>query len=60
MNREQQLEIVREVLRGQQSAAFAFSGEPDAPPCSAVMFCAETPDLELIFGERYELEFPPA
>ncbi len=50
MDRDQQLEIVREVLRGQQFAVFAFSGGPGAPPSSAVMFCAETPDLELIFA----------
>jgi general stress protein 26 len=50
MTREEQLATVREVLQGESFAVFAFAGEPSAPPSSAVMFFAETPDLRVIFG----------
>lgn len=50
MTREEQLDAVREVLRKQQFAVFAFASGSDAPPYSAVMFCAETPDLDLVFA----------
>lgn len=50
MTREEQFEAVREVLREQQFAVFAFAAESNAPPYCAVMFCAETPDLELVFA----------
>ena len=50
MTRQQQFDAVRAVLREQQFAVFAFAGESNAPPYSAVMFCAETADLDLIFA----------
>jgi len=50
MTRDEQIEAVRAVLRGEQFAVFAFAGAPGAAPYSAVMFCAETLDLELIFA----------
>jgi hypothetical protein len=50
MTREEQLDAVRAVLREQQFAVFAFTSGSNEPPYSAVMFCAETPDLELVFA----------
>ncbi len=50
MTREEQLDAVRAVLREQQFAVFAFAGGEHAPPYSAVMFCAETPELDLVFA----------
>jgi len=44
MTREEQLDAVRAVLREQEHA----------PPYSAVMFCAETPDLDLVFATGAE------
>jgi nitroimidazol reductase NimA-like FMN-containing flavoprotein (pyridoxamine 5'-phosphate oxidase superfamily) len=54
MTREEQLDAVRAVLREQQFAVFAFAGAEHAPPYSAVMFCAETPDLDLVFATGAE------
>lgn len=50
MTREQQVDAVRAVLREQQFAVFAFSSGSNDPPYSAVMFCAETPELDLVFA----------
>lgn len=54
MTREDQLEAVRSVLREQQFAVFAFSSGSNDPPYSAVMFCAETEDLDLVFATGSE------
>ena len=50
MTRGEQLDAVRSVLREQQFAVFAFAAGEHAPPHSAVMFCAETPELDLVFA----------
>jgi hypothetical protein len=51
MTREEQLDAIRAVCRGESFAVFAFAGAgPADPPYSNVMFFAETPDLRLIFG----------
>ncbi len=52
MSREEQLEAVRGILRGERFAVFAFAGEPGEPPYTVVMFFAETPGLEIVFATR--------
>ncbi|HTO54411.1 MAG TPA: hypothetical protein VMR50_13590 [Myxococcota bacterium] len=51
MTREEELATIRGVCAGETFAVFAFAGAGagDAP-YSAVMFFAETPELELIFA----------
>jgi nitroimidazol reductase NimA-like FMN-containing flavoprotein (pyridoxamine 5'-phosphate oxidase superfamily) len=50
VSREKQIDSVREILRKERFAVFAFAGEPGEPPYANVMFFAETPDLGLVFG----------
>jgi nitroimidazol reductase NimA-like FMN-containing flavoprotein (pyridoxamine 5'-phosphate oxidase superfamily) len=51
VTRDEQLEAILGVCRGESFAVFAFAGEgPEDPPYSAVMFFAETSDLQLIFA----------
>jgi len=51
MTREEQLEAISEVLRGESFAVFSFAGAGAGdPPYSAVMFFAETSGTRLIFG----------
>ena len=51
MTREQQLEAILGVCRGESFAVFAFAGAAGGdPPYSAVMFFAETPDARLLFA----------
>jgi nitroimidazol reductase NimA-like FMN-containing flavoprotein (pyridoxamine 5'-phosphate oxidase superfamily) len=50
MTREEKLAAVREVLRGESFAVFAFAGAPGEPPYTSVMFFAETDDLEILFA----------
>lgn len=51
MTRDEQLETIRQVLRGESLAVFSFAG-PGAgdPPYSSVMFFAEADPARLIFG----------
>jgi nitroimidazol reductase NimA-like FMN-containing flavoprotein (pyridoxamine 5'-phosphate oxidase superfamily) len=44
------LAAVREVLRGESFAVFAFAGPPGEPPYTSVMFFAETDDLDVVFA----------
>lgn len=51
MTREEQLETIRAVLRGESFAVFSFAGpEAGEPPYSSVMFFAEADGAKLIFG----------
>ncbi len=51
MTREEQLEAIRGVLRGESFAVFSFAGaRVGDPPYSSVMFFAETAGLRLVFG----------
>jgi len=51
VTREEQLEAVLGICRGESFAVFAFAGAAAGdPPYSAVMFFAETPELGLIFA----------
>ena len=51
MTREEQLAAILSICRGESFAVFAFAGETvSAPPYSAVMFFAETPELRLVFA----------
>jgi nitroimidazol reductase NimA-like FMN-containing flavoprotein (pyridoxamine 5'-phosphate oxidase superfamily) len=50
MTREEQLAAVREVLRGESFAVFAFAGAPGEAPYTSVMFFAETDDLQIVFA----------
>ena len=51
MTREEQLEAILGVCRGESFAVFAFAGAAGGdPPYSAVMFFAETPDARLVFA----------
>jgi general stress protein 26 len=54
VTRDEQLDAVRGVLQEQQFAVFSFSTGGDAPPHTAVMFCAETPELDLVFATSAE------
>jgi len=49
-SRQDRIEAVRTVTREQPFAVFAFAGEAGAPPYGAIMFCAETEDLDLVFA----------
>ena len=51
MTREEQLEAISGVLRGESFAVFSFAGAGAGdPPYSSVMFFAETAGTRLIFG----------
>ena len=51
MTREEQLEAIATVLRGESFAVFSFAGAGAGdPPYSAVMFFAETGPARLAFG----------
>ena len=51
MTREEQLEAIRGVCRGESFAVFAFAGATaGAPPYSSVMFFAETAELRILFA----------
>lgn len=50
MSREEHLEAVLGILRGERFAVFAFAGAPNEPPYTVVMFFAETPALEIVFA----------
>jgi len=51
MTREEQLEAISGVLRGESFAVFSFAGAGGGdPPYSSVMFFAETAGTRLIFG----------
>jgi hypothetical protein len=51
VTRDEQIAAILSVCRGESFAVFAFAGDaPNAPPYSAVMFFAETPELRLIFA----------
>ena len=51
MTREEQIAAIQAVFRGESFAVFAFAGAgPADPPYSNVMFFAETPDTQLVFG----------
>ncbi|MFI5316059.1 MAG: hypothetical protein ACHQ6T_10165, partial [Myxococcota bacterium] len=51
MTRDEQLEAILGVCRGESFAVFAFAAARAAdPPYSAVMFFAETPELGLVFA----------
>ena len=51
MTRDEQLEAILGVCRGESFAVFAFAGEAAAdPPYSSVMFFAETSAARLIFA----------
>jgi len=51
MTREEQLEVISGVLRGESFAVFSFAGAGAGdPPYSSVMFFAETSGTRLIFG----------
>jgi nitroimidazol reductase NimA-like FMN-containing flavoprotein (pyridoxamine 5'-phosphate oxidase superfamily) len=51
VTRDEQLAAIRAVCGGESFAVFAFAGETvSAPPYSAVMFFASTPELRLIFA----------
>jgi nitroimidazol reductase NimA-like FMN-containing flavoprotein (pyridoxamine 5'-phosphate oxidase superfamily) len=51
VTRDEQLEAILRVCRGESFAVFAFAGDGAAdPPYSAVMFFAETSGLRLIFA----------
>jgi len=51
MTREEQLEAIATVLRGESFAVFSFAGAGVGdPPYSAVMFFAETGPARLVFG----------
>ena len=47
---DERIESVLAVMASESFAVFAFAGEAGEPPYSSVMFFAETPDLEVIFG----------
>jgi nitroimidazol reductase NimA-like FMN-containing flavoprotein (pyridoxamine 5'-phosphate oxidase superfamily) len=51
VTREEQLEAIRSVCRGESFAVFAFAGaSAGAPPYSSVMFFAETAELRILFA----------
>lgn len=51
MTREEQIAAILSVCKGESFAVFAFAGDAvSAPPYSAVMFFAETPELRLVFA----------
>ena len=51
MTRDEQIETIQQVLRGESFAVFSFAGpEAGDPPYSAVMFFAESDGARLIFG----------
>lgn len=51
MTREEEIAAIRGVCAGESFAVFAFAGDAaGAPPYSAVMFFAETPELGLVFA----------
>ena len=51
MTREEQIAVIRGICSGETFAVFAFAGDAaGAPPYSAVMFFAETPELGLVFA----------
>ncbi len=50
MGREEKIQRIREVVSAEPFAVFAFAGTPGEPPYSSVMFCAETPELDLVFA----------
>jgi len=51
VTRDEELEIVQGICRGESFAVFAFAGDGAGdPPHSSVMFFAQTPELRLIFA----------
>ncbi len=51
MTREEQIEAISGILRGESFAVFSFAGaEAGEPPYSSVMFFAETAPARLAFG----------